>query len=88
MAIESMTEMLERDCSSKITSDDADIKDMLTPDCYSRLVKCYPDMLNKRDQLYLINTPKEDVFFSWIHELRGITIRCGKLLNLKLDYLI
>ena len=71
MAIESMTEMLERDCSSKMTSDDADIKDMLTPDCYSRLAKCYPDMLNKREQLYLINTPKEDVFFSWIHELRG-----------------
>ena len=45
------------------------LQDCLTADCHYRLRNCYLSMNELRERHFLVNTPKEDIFFSWIHSL-------------------
>ena len=76
MAVQLVTQMIEqtfnmnKDISPKLDINTLEIKDILTDDCYERLSQCYPAILNAGNT-HLINTPREDIFFSWIEKLRG-----------------
>ena len=45
------------------------LQDCLTGDCHYRLRNCYLSMHELRERHFLLSTPKEDIFFSWIHSL-------------------
>ena len=76
IAVQLVTQIIEqtfnmnKDISPKLDINTLEIKDILTDDCYERLSQCYPDILNAGNT-HLINTPREDIFFSWIEKLRG-----------------
>ena len=57
--------------NNQATDDTADaetaLQDCLTADCHYRLRNCYLSMNELRERHFLVNTPKEDIFFSWIH---------------------
>ena len=75
-AVQLVTQIIEqtfnmnKDISPKLDINTLEIKDILTDDCHERLSQCYPDILNAGNT-HLINTPREDIFFSWIEKLRG-----------------
>ena len=59
--------------NNQATDDTADaettLQDCLTADCHYRLRNCYLSMNELRERHFFVNTPKEDIFFSWIHSL-------------------
>lgn len=82
MAVESVTEVIEHTVDvdkdnlqeerySKIDTNEAKLKDLLTDKCYNRLVDCYPVILTAKKEIHLINTPREDIFFAWIQQLKS-----------------
>ena len=72
-AIEAVTSEISSqrlDVADKNDSDDIDVlRDCLTPDCLYRLRNCYLMVQDLREKHFLVNTKKDDIFFSWINKL-------------------
>ena len=76
-AIEAVTKRISSqrlDIPNNQANDDTEhaettLQDCLTADCHYRLRNCYLSMNELRERHFLVNTPKEDIFFSWIHSL-------------------
>ena len=78
MAIEAATDLIaqsldmNRDVYPKIDRDSIDLTEFLTEQCHNNIFESYSSILSKGNSIDLINTPKEDIFFAWIEEIRGI----------------
>ena len=76
MAVEAVTERivhtagLSEDVNTPIDTNHNKLNDLLTDQCYKRLIDCYPKILAAKDQIDLVNIPKEDVFYAWIEQLQ------------------